>query len=127
MVINHYVFLTFNVFILLQWENKPIKFNSSLTSIFCYKKVQIVNTNLLCSWERYFEALYPAWRTWRAVLNFRHIRSRTCRRGREAIASPCLKLLEKIRIFRAVTRNYFGKTNFCLSKMNTECRKKFKI
>ena len=27
---------------------------------------------LLCPWERYFTALFPAWWSWQAVLNFNH-------------------------------------------------------
>ena len=28
---------------------------------------------LLCPWERHFTALFPAWWSWQAVLNFNHI------------------------------------------------------
>ena len=28
---------------------------------------------LLCSWERHFTGLFPAWWSWQAVLNYSHI------------------------------------------------------
>ena len=34
---------------------------------------KLIHAILLCSWERHFTALSPAWWSWQAVLNYSHI------------------------------------------------------
>ena len=42
---------------------------------------------LLCSWERHFTALFPAWWSWQAVLNYSNISTKLLA-DRNSLASP---------------------------------------
>ena len=61
---------------------------------------------LLCPWERHFTALFPAWWSWQAVLNYSHISIKLLADSNiltspEAGRGNCLPYVQRLRRFPA--------------------------